>query len=119
MVKIQEMIDSKKKKWGDQVRVIGLSIDQDWTKNKQSIAALGLTGMEHYNVKNDACKVSQYFGVKQIPYCALINKDGKIAFIGHPNWRRLDEDIAALTKGKTITGRGTESFLVSKEKEWN
>ena len=50
---IQKMIDERKKKWGDKVRVFALSIDQDWQKNKEAIAEQGLTGFEHYNVKTD------------------------------------------------------------------
>ena len=53
MAQIKKMIDTKGKKWGPQVRVIALSIDQDWSKNKDAITAQGLTGMEHYNVKSD------------------------------------------------------------------
>lgn len=30
MAGIQKMIDEKSKKWGDKVRVLALSIDQDW-----------------------------------------------------------------------------------------
>ena len=38
MAEIQKMIEEKKKKWGDQVRVLALSIDQDWAKHKAAIA---------------------------------------------------------------------------------
>ena len=74
--------------------------------------------MEHYNVKNKQCPAIPYFGVKQIPYVVLVNKEGKIAFIGHPSWRRLDEDINNLIKGKNITGRGCVSPVMQARNAW-
>lgn len=114
----QKMITDNQAKWGDKVRVVGLSLDTDKAKAKACIEERGLTAFEHYNVKNPMCKALQYFGVKQIPFCALIDKQGKIAFIGHPNWRRLEDDINTLVKGKALTGRGTESAAVAREKAW-
>ena len=77
-----------------------------------------MTEFEHYNVKNENCKAIQYFGVKQIPLCVLIDKQGKIAFLGHPTWRRIDEDINQLVKGKKLAGRGTETLESMREKQW-
>jgi hypothetical protein len=70
------------------VRVIALSIDQDVEKQKQAIAERGYGDFEHYNLKaNTDCKAALYFGVKKIPYCSLIDKQGKVAFLGHPGNR--------------------------------
>ena len=60
----------------------------------------------------------QYFRVKNIPYCALVDKQGTIAFLGHPKWRKLDQDITALIEGKKLTGRGTKSFKENIEMGW-
>ena len=77
-----------------------------------------LTGFEHYMVKNAECKATDYFGVKKVPYCVLVDNRGKIAFIGHPSWRRLDEDIATLLEGKKLSGRGTIPLAEQRKNEW-
>ena len=77
-----------------------------------------MTEFEHYNVKNEHCKAIPYFGVKQIPLCVLIDKQGKIAFIGHPKERRMDEDINTLVKGKNLSGKGTESLDTVRQRQW-
>lgn len=40
-----------------------------------------------------ACKLNLYFGVKKIPYCALLDKGGKVAYLGHPGNRQIQDDI--------------------------
>ena len=47
-----------------------------------------------------------------------MDKKGKIAFLGHPSFRRLDEDVQTLVKGRAIQGRGCVSLRDSKEEEW-
>ena len=113
-----DMMAANKAKWEGKVRAVGLSIDQDKAKCEAYIKEKGLDSIEHYNVKNKQCPAIPYFGVKQIPYCALIDKEGKIAFIGHPSWRRLDEDINTLIKGKKITGRGCVSPVMQAKAQW-
>ena len=116
MEEAQKMLVANKKKWCNQVRVIALSIDQDKARCKAHIEGPAqLTEFEHYNVKSNACNAIPYFGVKQIPLCVLVDKEGKIAFIGHPTWRRIDEDINGLLKGKKLTGRGTTSLASQRE----
>ena len=85
------MIESKKAEWGNKIRVIAFSIDNDLAKLREAITAKGLTSFEHYSVKkNDENKILKYFRIKNIPYCALVDKQGKFAFLGHPKWRKLD-----------------------------
>ena len=111
---VHDMFASNKSKWGNKVRLVGLSIDQNMAQAKTYIEEKGITEFEHYNVNpkvtKNMCKAMPFFGVKKIPYVVLVDKQGKIAFLGHPNWRKLDEDINTLLKGKSLTGRGVESF---------
>jgi len=37
----------------------------------------------------------------------LIDKEGKIVFVGHPASRDLEKDIDALLKGEVLVGNGT------------
>merc|ERR1712083_445058 len=56
-----DMMKANKEKWGNKVRCIGLSIDQEPLKCKAFIKDKGLDSMEHYNVKNQQCKAIPYF----------------------------------------------------------
>lgn len=37
----------------------------------------------------------------------LVDGNGKLAFVGHPSSRKLEEDIDNLVKGEKLTGEGT------------
>jgi len=102
----QEMLVKNKEAWGGNVRIIGLSIDQDADKLKSHVEAKEWTAVEHYwsrNGKNDAPTL---YGVQGVPHCLLVDTHGKIVFIGHPASRKLEEDINTLLKGEAITGEG-------------
>lgn len=49
------MLEAKEKEWGDRVRLIGLSIDQDKEKLVSHIEDKKWTKVEHYHVRNGAC----------------------------------------------------------------
>ena len=93
MAEVQKMLNENNKKWGDKVRVMALSVDQDQPKLRAYIEEKKLNNIEHYNVRYKECKAMQFFGVKQIPLCVLLNKEGKLVFTGRPNWRVLNQDI--------------------------
>lgn len=102
----QEMLEKNKDAWGDKVRILGLSIDQDPEKLKSHVEAKGWGSVEHYwsrNGKNDA---STLYGVQGVPHCLLVDTSGNIVFVGHPASRKLEDDINALLKGEKLTGEG-------------
>lgn len=106
----QKMLEDNKdknKNWGDRVRLIGLSIDQTADKVKSHVEAKGWGLVEHYHVRNGKCVADKEFGVQGVPHVALVDKAGKIVFVGHPASRKLEEDIDALLAGKTLSGAGT------------
>jgi hypothetical protein len=39
----------------------------------------------------------------------LVDTEGKIVFIGHPNTRKLEEDFDTLLKGEKLVGEGVSS----------
>lgn len=101
----QEMLEKRKADWGDDVRIIGLSIDQDKEKLKSHVSSKGWTTVEHYfRGKSDASKT---YDVNGVPHVMLIDKEGKIVFKGHPASRKnLEQDFDDLRAGKAITGDG-------------
>ena len=113
------MVAANKKKWGERVRVIGLGIDTDRSKQVQFLTSPRmLTAFEHFNVKNAKSRAIQYFGLQRVPTAALVNTEGKIVFIGHPNQRRLDDDINKLLTNRALEGEGTKSDAVEEAAQW-
>ena len=54
----------------------------------------------------DKSDCSTVYEVRGIPHVILIDKEGKIAFSGHPSKRDLEKDIDVLLKGEKLTGDG-------------
>lgn len=99
----QEMMKNNKSLWGDKVRIIGLSIDNDMEHLKERIRTKGWTDLENYNVKLGVCRADKDYGISGIPHVVLIDKEGKIVFKGHPSERKsLEADINALLAGEKI-----------------
>ena len=71
---IQKLYVENEKNWDSKVRVVGLSIDNVKAKQLQYLKSTQSTAFEHYNVKNGTSKAVQYFGLKRVPTCALIDK---------------------------------------------
>lgn len=111
----QHMLVENAEKWGERVRLIGLSIDSDADTVKNHVESRGWTTVEHYHVRTAGCTADKDFGVNGVPHVLLIDTQGKIVFVGHPSSRDLEVDINTLLKGEDITGAGTSSQLVSDE----
>jgi len=100
----QKMLDDNKEKWGDKVRIIGLSIDSEKSKLSAHVAAKAWTSVEHYHIRNGLCTADKEFGVRGVPHCALVDTTGKIRWIGHPASRKLEADINMLLAGESPDG---------------
>jgi thiol-disulfide isomerase/thioredoxin len=86
----QEMLTKNKEKWGDNVRIIGLSIDDSPNTVKKHVESKGWEAVEHYHVRNGECKASETYGSGGVPHVFLVDKSGKIVFMGHPASRNLE-----------------------------
>ena len=107
------MLAQNKTRWGENVRIIGLSIDNDMEALKDKIKLKKWTDVEHYNVKLGVCEADKEYGLGGVPHIVLVDKTGKIVFKGHPSERRsLEADINALLAGEQIVVvPQTESLL--------
>jgi thiol-disulfide isomerase/thioredoxin len=103
----QKMLEERGKDWGDKVRLIGLSIDNDVGTVKSHVESKKWTSVEHYHVRTAGCTADKEYGVKGVPHVLLVDTKGKIVFMGHPANREIEKDIDALLKGETLTGAGT------------
>ena len=103
----QKMLEEHGAKWGDKVRLIGLSIDNDASTVKQHVEDKKWTSVEHYHVRTAGCTADKDYGVAGVPHVLLVDTNGKIVFVGHPASREIEKDIETLLKGEKITGEGT------------
>lgn len=100
----QEMLEKRASEWGDKVRLIGMSIDQDKEKLKNHVTEKQWTRVEHYWVRNGACTADNEYGVQGVPHVLLVDTEGTIVFMGHPASRDIEKDIDTLLKGDKLTG---------------
>ena len=94
----QEMLEKNEAVWGDNVRIVAVSVDEDkaliagrvnskkWTKI-QHLTLLGWNG-DHQLIKD--------FAITGIPFVCLVNKFGKINYLGHPSTINLEDSINIL-----------------------
>lgn len=96
------MLEKNGARWGDKVRIIGVSIDQGADAVVKHIKAKKWETVEHYWRGASSC--SEDYGVAGVPHVVLIDQAGTIAYVGHPASRKLEEDIETLLKGEKLTG---------------
>ena len=117
----QEMLE-KHAAAGDwkNVRIIGMSIDQDKEKLIKHVEDKKWTSVEHYWARNGTCTADKTFQVRGVPHCLLVDKHGKIVWIGHPASRNLEEDINNLLADKVLevkAGSDDESDEEAKQED--
>lgn len=109
------MITRRGKDWGSNVRIIGVSIDQTKESVVKHCESKEWMSVEHYHRHKSDC--SAVYGVQGVPHVMLIDKQGKIAFKGHPaNRPDLEADLDALSRGETLTGEGCGAAPETEEK---
>jgi len=98
----QEMLEENGEKWGDKVKIIGLSIDKDAPTVKTHVDNKGWTKPIHYHRAKSDC--SDVYQVRGVPHVLLVDTNGKIVFKGHPAGRKdLVADFNTLLEGKELS----------------
>jgi len=103
----QKMLVDNKEKWGDKVRIIGLSIDTDKEKLVSHVKDKAWLDVEHYWSRNGTSTADKDYGVAGVPHYLLVDTHGVVVFVGHPANRKLEEDINNLLAGEKLEGAGT------------
>ena len=88
-------------KWGNKVRIIGLSIDDNVNTVRSHVQRKGWNKIEHYHIKSNICKASEEYSIKGVPFVVLIDKNGTIVFMGHPSEKNLEQEINLLINTAT------------------
>jgi len=110
------MLEHHGKRWGDKVRIVGISIDQSPDAVVKHVKAKKWEKVEHFH--RGASTADNDYGVKGVPHVVLIDTNGKIAFIGHPAERDLEKDIETLLKGEKLKGVKGAATEEGEESTW-
>merc|ERR1712032_937503 len=79
--------------WEGKVRIIGVSLDQDIPTIQTRVNDKGWNKVEHYWRNGNGFESWEFKG---IPHVALMDKEGKIVYKGHPGQGNLEEAIGKL-----------------------
>jgi len=96
----QEMLEHNGAKWGDKVRIIGISIDETVNAVVKHVQAKKWQKVEHFHRAGSTA--SYDYGVNGVPHVVLVDTEGKVVYIGHPTSRNLEQDINTLLKGEAL-----------------
>jgi len=108
------MLEKRHKDWGDKVRVLGLNIDQDKAQVATHVQKMGWKHVEHFM---SSANCAEAFGMRGVPHCLLVDRNGHIVWVGHPSQRDLEADIDALLADKKLEGKGVTRNLEDHRKE--
>lgn len=112
MAKNQKMLVENEEIWGDNVRIIGLSIEN--TNPKHQLNIKGWDRPEHLYSPTHTDYMTTY-DVQGLPHMIIVDKRGLIAFKGHPGVRKdIENDINELFNGQRLSGEGCEIKKLSK-----
>jgi thiol-disulfide isomerase/thioredoxin len=99
-----EMLEHHGARWGDKVRIIGISIDEAAPAVVKHVQDKKWEKVEHFHRAGSSC--SEDYGVNGVPHVVLIDGEGKIAFVGHPMSTNLEQGIEKLLKGEKLGAAG-------------
>lgn len=112
----ETMLANNGAKWGDKVKIIGISIDQTAEAVVKHVDAKDWNRPQHYHRADSDC--SDQYNVRGVPNVMIIDTKGTIVFKGHPASRDdLEKDFNDLLEGKEITGKGTATEKQEDEKK--
>ncbi len=82
------MLEHHGERWGDKVRILGISIDQTVEAVAKHVKAKKWEKVEHFHRGGSTADTD--YGVQGVPHVVLIDTNGKIVYVGHPASRNLE-----------------------------
>ena len=96
----QKMLEEHSARWGDKVRIVGISIDKSVEAVVKHVKAKKWNLIEHYLMAGSS--VYEDYGMKGVPHAVLVDANGNIAYAGHPASTNLEKAIEALIKDELL-----------------
>ncbi|CAD8210038.1 unnamed protein product [Paramecium octaurelia] len=109
----QKMLE-KNPDWQNKAKIIAISVDDDSDSVKERVNSKKWKSIEHYRFEkgwDDQNNLIKYLQLRGIPFVLLINKWGKIVYMGHPSKANLEEKI-----NKEIAAEKEEEQTQTQEK---
>lgn len=87
----QEILVQHEHLWGDKVKIVAVSVDEEKEGVKERINSKGWTKITHLTLNkwDGDHKLIQNFAIQGIPFVCLVDKFGKINYTGHPSTIKL------------------------------
>ena len=98
----QHMLEQHGARWGDKVRIVGISIDDGTAAVQKHVKAKKWEKIEHLH--RGGSSGGDDYGMQGVPHVILVDTQGKVVYIGHPMGRNLEQDIETLVKGEALKG---------------
>ena len=96
----QEMLEHHGERWGDKVRIVGVSIDREVDPVVKHVNTKGWTKVNHFHRAGSNC--SEIYDVQGVPHVLLVDTNGKLVFVGHPAEINLEDAIEKLLRGEAL-----------------
>ncbi|CAD8112923.1 unnamed protein product [Paramecium primaurelia] len=110
----QKMLE-KNADWQNKVKIVAISVDDDTESVTERVNSKKWKSIEHYRFEkgwDDENDIIKYLQLRGIPFVLLINKWGKIVYLGHPSKGNLEERI-----NKEIALEKEEEQVVNQENQ--
>lgn len=112
------MLEKNAEKWGDKVRIVAVSVDEDREGVIKRIEERKWSKIIHYKLNgwDKSNKMIKHFAIQGIPFVCLVDKNGVINYVGHPSTIPLETRInSLLADAKSSDEAPTESKSETKE----
>jgi hypothetical protein len=122
MIRCQEMLDNNPE-WIGKVRIAGFAVEPNLKGLKERIESKKLFKVEHYRLnKYWDTSILKQNDILGIPTIFLIDKEGILRFLGHPNTLDLKYAINALLDDKQLSynediANSTRAKVTAKDKD--
>jgi len=96
------MLTKNAEKWGENVKIVGLGMDDGIDALKKRVADKKWDKITHYQLKGGFKHPtsSGEYAIKGIPHVALFDKNGVLVYKGHPMETNLEEWITCLVEDR-------------------
>lgn len=104
------MLEKNAEKWGDKVKIIAVSVDDNKEGVVKRITERKWEKIIHYKLNgwDGDHPLIKDFSIDGIPFVALVDTTGTLNYIGHPSEGNLEERISSLLEGKENNAQTTE-----------
>ena len=113
----QEMLEQHGARWGDKVRIVGISIDQAAPAVVKHVQSMKWEKVQHFHRAQSSC--SKDYDVSGVPRVLLVDGEGKIAFAGHPSSIDIEKSIEKLVKGQKLDISGGQEEEEEEKDDWS